>query len=372
MAGGRVSILTPTVRWLWRIGMVPAVVMSSMTGVATIQAADSCRYPTGWNAECLRSHYAGKPNTWPAPRIDAGVAWREWASLPAPQEPAALSDVGRTLFFDPRLSRKGKIACASCHQPARAFTDGRPLAVGEDGLMGRRRSQPLLAAPFSPSLFWDGREVDLAVLALAPITDPREMNHPIALLTSTIDNLREYRPAFLTAFGSTNVTPQHLALALASYIRTLRPARTRFDDFLDGDRKALTDQALIGMHLFRTQARCMNCHHGPLLTDHRFHNIGLAFAGRRNQDLGRFEFTRDDADFGAFRTPSLRNVARGGPWMHNGIFPTLTAVIRMYNASGNAATSSSSDPKDIRSPHMKPLSLGATDIQAIQAFLEAL
>ncbi|CAB3834136.1 hypothetical protein LMG26858_00848 [Achromobacter anxifer] len=368
----------------------------------TRPAADAaaCKGPAGWDAACLRRHYAGPSAAWPAPVIDPGVAWREWAPVPsassAPlswtaanagqQELAAdvarpaIVTLGQTLFFDTRLSRKGQVSCASCHLPQRAFTDGLALAVGEDKLMGRRRSTPLYAAPFAPRLFWDGRAASLKQQVLGPIHDPREMNHDAGGVVTRLLETEPYPAQFLRAFGAAPapqppVDADRLARALAAYVATLRPEPTRFDEFLNGQPDALDDAEMIGMHLFRTQARCMNCHSGALLTDHGFHNIGLSFYGRRNQDLGRYEVTRDPADLGKFRTPSLRNVSRAGPWMHNGLFPDLKGLLRMYNA-GIGRDPVPADPPDPHAPrksgHIRALDLSADEIDALLAFMRVL
>lgn len=332
------------------------------------------------------------------------------AELAADVARPAVVALGQMLFFDTRLSRKGEVSCASCHQPQRAFTDGLPLAVGEDKLMGRRRSTPLYAAPFAPRLFWDGRAASLREQVMGPLHDPREMNHDAAGAVARLRQTDMYPKRFLEAFGGAPVaasptaasaspivasassaatstasttasTPasaidaDHLARALAAYVASLRPEKTRFDDFLAGRADALDDTELLGLHLFRTQARCMNCHNGPLLTDHQFHNIGLSFYGRRNQDLGRYEATRDPADLGRFRTPSLRNVAQAGPWMHNGLFPDLRGLLRMYNA-GMGREAPPADPPDPHAPrksaHIKPLDLSPAEIDALLAFLKTL
>ncbi|CAB3657815.1 cytochrome-c peroxidase [Achromobacter aegrifaciens] len=360
----------------------------------------ACRTPTGWDAACLRPLYAGPPWTWPAPTIDPGVAWREWGPVPPASSPPlawtaanagqkelaadvarpAVVTLGQMLFFDTRLSRKGQVSCASCHLPQRAFTDGLALAVGEDKLMGRRRSTPLYAAPFAPRLFWDGRAASLKDQVLGPIHDPREMNHDADGAVARLLAADPYPAQFLQAFGvapaaQPPVDADRLARALAAYVATLRPETTRFDKFLDGQSNALDDSELIGMHLFRTQARCMNCHSGAMLTDHQFHNIGLSFYGRRNQDLGRYEATRNPADLGKFRTPSLRNVSRAGPWMHNGLFPDLKGLLRMYNA-GMGRDPVPSDPPDPYAPrkseHIRPLALSADEIDALLAFMQVL
>ncbi|MFY0480181.1 cytochrome-c peroxidase [Achromobacter marplatensis] len=365
---------------------------------------------------CLQERYAGPVSTWPAPTIDPGISWTEWTTVPSANAPPLswmaanagrdelahdvrkpdIVALGQMLFFDAHLSRKGQVSCASCHMPQRAFSDGRPLAVGEDRLMGKRRSPSLLAAPFAPRLFWDGRADTLKAQVLGPVEDSREMNHDLRSAIARLQSLPPYPAQFLKAFGpaaedtasgSTSMlapasTPSgrvidsdRLARALAAYVATLRPQATRFDAFLQGDRNALNDMELQGMHLFRTQARCMNCHSGAMLTDHQFHNIGLSFYGRRNQDLGRFEITRDPADLGKFRTPSLRNVSQGGPWMHNGLFADLKGLLRMYNA-GMGREATPADPPDPYAPpkskHIRTLDLSADDIDALLAFMKIL
>lgn len=378
---------------------------SMPSGIASNAAA--CHDPGGWNIACLRARYSGPAAGWPAPTLDAGVHWNEWAPVPSVASPPlqwtaanpgqaelaadvarpAVVALGQMLFFDTRLSRKGQVSCASCHQPQRAFTDGQPLAVGEDKLMGRRRSTPLYAAPFAPKLFWDGRAATLKEQVMGPLHDPREMNHDAAGAVARLRQNDVYSARFLEAFGgapmaaptasaaASAIDADRLARALAAYVASLRPEKTRFDDFLAGRADALDDTELLGLHLFRTQARCMNCHNGPLLTDHQFHNIGLSFYGRRNQDLGRYEATRDPADLGKFRTPSLRNVAQAGPWMHNGLFPDLRGLLRMYNA-GMGREAPPADPPDPYAPrksaHIKPLDLSPAEIDALLAFLKTL
>ncbi|WP_447578126.1 cytochrome-c peroxidase [Achromobacter kerstersii] len=414
-----------------RRGLLGAAFVVAMGGGLAVRAepADSsgaCFDGGQWNIACLRTQYAGPASHWPAPDIDAGIAWTEWTTVPPPSAPPSTwlaANAGRTqlaediqkpdvvalgqmLFFDAHLSRKGQVSCASCHQPQRAFTDGRPLAVGEDRLMGRRRSTPLIAAPFATRLFWDGRAESLKAQVLGPVQDSREMNHDQTDAIARLRNLPPYPAQFLKAFGPGEFGPgdvrkdeavdgvavdavavdgvavdtaavdtDRLARALAAFVATIRPQATRFDAFLNGHHNVLNDRELLGLHLFRTQARCMNCHNGPLLTDHQFHNLGLSFYGRRNQDLGRFEVTRDLADLGTFRTPSLRNVSQAGPWMHNGLFTDLKGLLRMYNA-GMGRDAAQAAPPDAYAPrkseHIRPLALSADDIDALLAFLNVL
>jgi len=403
------------IRCAARITAALAVGGACCTAVASEIAppAISCHADTAWDIACLRRAYQGEAGSWPRPHTDEGVVWQELAPVP-PVDVGRAADaadrsaantgqarlvadlgnpsivaLGQRLFFDPELSRGRQVSCASCHLPERSFTDGKPLAIGADGLMGRRRSMPLYAAPFAPSLFWDGRAATLAQQVLAPIRDPREMNHTVDEALARLRTRPPYPDRFSQAFDPAEgmaadslapdrraaaVDADRLSRALAAYVATLRPPATRFDAFLAGERDALSDREMLGLHLFRTRARCLNCHHGPLLTDQKFHDIGLSFIGRRNQDLGRYEITRDPADLGAFRTPSLRGVSRAGPWMHNGLFSGLEGLLRMYNA-GMGATPvplAGSTLTSRKSPLIRPLGLDTDEIKALLSFLELL
>jgi cytochrome c peroxidase len=309
------------------------------------------------------------------------VSWQELALVPAQApEPAdnpltpAKVDLGRKLFFDTRISRKGEAACVTCHQPAKAFTDGKALAVGDERMQGRRRSQTLFAAPFaSRGLFWDGRAATLEQQVLMPIGNTFELNHSLDQVTASLRKLPDYRLMYEAAFGAREPRSEDVAKALASFVRTIRPEPSRFDDFLKGQSQALSDKEVLGLHLFRTKARCMNCHSGPLMTDFQFHDLGLSFYGRRNQDLGRFEVTRDKAHLGQFKTPSLRGVSQAAPYMHNGIFPTLIGTLRMYNNGMGTVTGAPNDPYVPRkSPHIQKLGMSEAELQALAAWLSTL
>ena len=341
-----------------------------------------CQSSAGeWSAACLRQRYAGTPGTWPRPTVDAGITWQELGLVPEhapepagnPSTPAKV-ELGRKLFFDTRISRKGEAACVTCHQPAKSFTDGKALAVGDERMQGRRRSQTLFAAPFSThGLFWDGRAATLEQQVLMPIANTFELNHSIDQVTASLRQLPDYRPMYEAAFGPREPRSDDVAKALASFVRTIRPESSRFDDFLKGQPQALNDREVLGLHLFRTKARCMNCHSGPLMTDFQFHDLGLSFYGRRNQDLGRFEVTRDKAHLGQFKTPSLRGVSKAAPYMHNGIFPTLIGTLRMYNNGMGNVSGAPGDPYVPRkSPHIQKLGLTEAELQALLAWLETL
>ncbi|MFZ4550813.1 MAG: cytochrome-c peroxidase [Aquabacterium sp.] len=344
--------------------------------------SDGCRLPEGrWQLSCLREAYGAAPVNWPRPTVDAGVAWQELAQVPVqapepadnPSTPEKVA-LGRKLFFDTRISRKGEAACATCHQPARSFTDGKALAVGDEAMQGRRRSQTLFGAPFAPrGLFWDGRAATLEQQVLMPIANTFELNHSLDQVTASLSRLPDYRPLYEAAFGKRSPQSSDVANALASFVRTIRPAPSRFDQFLQGQTTALTEQEILGLHLFRTKARCMNCHSGPLMTDFQFHDLGLSFYGRRNQDLGRFEVTRDKAHLGQFKTPSLRGISQAAPYMHNGIFPNLIGTIRMYNNAMGSVTGKPGDPYvPKKSSLIHKLNLTEDEMAALVAWLETL
>jgi cytochrome c peroxidase len=334
------------------------------------------------DAPCLRLLYAQPVAAWPAPHIDPGVRWKELGVLPPVQHPAhnptspAKVALGQRLFNEPALSRSGQIACASCHEAELGFADGRRVSFGHDRQPGRRNAPGVRMSGYATSLFWDGRAATLEDQALLPIADPKEMAFTADEATARLRADAGYRSRFNAVFGDERVTPAQLAQAIASFQRSLAPQGERFDRFLGGRRTLLDDTELRGLHLFRTKARCMNCHNGPALTDNAFHNLGLHFHGRPRQDLGRYEVTGDPQDSGAFRTPSLRGVSRTAPYMHIGSLRTLDAVLLFYNVGGGRprprAQPASPVPFPAPDPQVQPLALSAEERRALKAFLEVL
>ncbi|TDX33380.1 cytochrome-c peroxidase [Rhodovulum visakhapatnamense] len=334
--------------------------------------------------EDLRAVYAGPPETWPAPEIDPGVAYVELAPRSLPPRPApgsaaeARRALGERLFADPVLSASGQIACDSCHNRRLGWGDGLPRSLGHGRQEGPRNAPALFAAGAGLPLFWDGRAATLEAQALGPMANPVEMaNADLGTIPPRIAADPAYPPLFEAAFGPGPVTLDRIAAALAAFQTHLdRP--TRFDRFLAGDSRALGDLELRGLHLFRTRARCANCHFGPLLSDGAFHDLGLSFLGRGREDLGRYAVTGLPEDAGRFRTPSLRHVARSAPYMHNGIFPHLPGVIRFYAGGGGASARLPAAPGPVEtsaatpSPLIRRLDLSPDDIEALAAFLEAI
>ena len=285
--------------------------------------------------------------------------------------------LGRRLFSDRVLSRDGTRSCASCHDPRRAFTDGRAVAIGVRGQRGTRSAPALINRGYGRAQFWDGRARSLEQQAVEPIANPKELDLGLDDAVDRLARSRAYRDRFEAAFGRP-VNADDLARALASYVRSILAGDSPLDRYVNGDADALSDEARRGLQLFRGKANCTACHVGPLLTDEGFHNTGVAWRAPAHrlasgqagsgpasfQDLGRFLVTRRDADLGAFKTPTLREVARTAPYMHDGSLATLDDVIEYYDRGGNANA--------YRDPELRPLALTADEKRALVAFLRSL
>ncbi|MBE9590713.1 c-type cytochrome [Moraxella sp. K127] len=326
--------------------------------------------------QCLRLAYAKPTDQWLAPTIDDGVAWAELAPIGTPPMPTPLSELGKRLFFETALSSDGQIACITCHDPRHAFADPRPVSLGVYDRQGTRNSQSLthlgLDSP-QHAFFWDGRAKTLHEQVLMPLTDPNEMNITLDSVPSRLANAN-YLPRFRTVFGQqmTAIDINQVAHALTAYLHTLTPTLTRFDEFLKGDITALSDAELLGLHLFRTKGRCMNCHFGQAMSDGDFHNLNQTLAGRTRQDFGKYDITGDPADFGKFKTPSLRNLSTSKPWFHHGLFTNLRGVVAIYNTGMDIPPTSTAPPiahADHLDPLIKPLGLTADEMDALTAFL---
>jgi cytochrome c peroxidase len=273
---------------------------------------------------------------------------------------AARVRLGRRLFFDPILSADGTVACASCHRPAHGFSSGPAGARGIHGQRATRRAPTLFNRAYGRAFFWDGRESSLEAQALRPIADPKEMGSRVADAVKRLRSDKKYRAAFAAAFPD-GVTAANLARALASFERVLLRGGSRVDRFYQkADTAALSPQEVHGLWLYESKAGCWQCHGGPNFTDEKLHNTGVNWG----KDLGRYALTKQEADRGKFKTPTLRGVVLTAPYMHDGSLTTLEKVVEFYNRGGGA------NPN--RDPLLRPLELSPEEVRALTAFLKAL
>lgn len=303
-------------------------------------AAERPKSRAEWKAEYVR------PATIPFP-----------ADNPYTTEKAQL---GQFLFFDPRLSGSNHISCATCHNPSMSWGDGLPTGFGHN--MGRlgRRTPTILNAAWLELLMWDGRFESLEEQALGPMGAQAEMNQDLSLIESEIASIPGYRTMFNVVFPKEGVSLKTIAKAIATYERTVVSGLAPFDRWIAGDENAIPVAAKRGFDLFSGKAKCAECHSGWNMTDHSFHDIGLP-----DGDIGRGNaFPANPKLQHAFKTPTLRNVARRAPYMHNGSLPDLMAVIEHYDKGGVSRPSLSDE--------MQPLHLSEREKQDLVAFLETL
>jgi cytochrome c peroxidase len=293
--------------------------------------------------------------------------------IPADNPPTADSiALGRKLFFDVRLSGDDTVSCATCHNPQLSFTDGLPGSRGIGKKIGRRNAPTILNVAYYSTFFWDGRASSLEQQAGFPIANPDEMGQSHELSIKKFEKIPEYEKEFDLVFGPGRLTIGKIEMALASFERTLVSGDSAFDRYLyRGDKSAMSVEALRGLAIFTDKKRgnCSTCHvigeTDSLFTDGKFHNLGAGM-GRNGEltDLGRYEVTKIEADKGAFRTPGLRDVAKTGPYMHDGSLKTLKDVVDFYDGGG---TSNAYLDKEI-----KELKLSERERADLVEFLEAL
>lgn len=335
------------------------------------------------DSAALRALYAGPVAGWPAPCLLPGAHWSELAPLPErpplwPEDAAAPARIalGKRLFHDPRLSRSGQIACASCHEQDLGWADGRRVSFGHDRQPSLRHAPSVRYAAYAAPLFWDGRAPSLEAQALMPILHPAEMAFDRAGLETRLAGLDDYAETARQVYGRERLTMDDMARALADFQRSLAKPRGRYQAFLHGRREAFSDAQLRGLHVFRTAGGCMNCHSGAALTDNRFHNLGISFYGSRREDRGRYAVTGRPEDMGAFRTPALLAVGETAPYMHAGHFRDLRQVIAMYVAGMPQPPPRGAQVDDPLFPKqstlLRPLPLSELQRGDLEAFLETL
>lgn len=330
----------------------------------------------------LRDLYSsGQQESWPKPTLDPGPSAHftdigQLQPVPFPKENSFSKEkalLGKLLFYDPRLSLSKQVACASCHDPELAWGDGKHLAFGHNRQNGKRNSMTIINTGYYNSLFWDGRASSLEDQVQFPVQDQAEMAQSLKAMVKNVKKVKGYKPYFKAAFGTSKVSLEVIRKAIATFERTITSRNSRFDRFVAGNKKALSDEEIKGLHLFRTKARCINCHNTPLFSDNQFHNDGQALYGLKGQDMGRYILSKKQEDVGAFRTPSLRETKLTGPWMHHGNFATLRDVIQYYNGGNPSRIPKNfvvdENLRPITSPILRKLKLNREEIQQLEAFL---
>ena len=342
----------------------------------------------------------GNPGTFPLPEIQQMVKQSALHVAFVPEAPLGISselsapipadnpltrakvELGSQLFFDPRLSKDQTRACATCHHPSQGWAGNKPAATGAGG---RARNAPTIANRIlGGSQFWDGRVKTLEEQALVAIVNPSEMGFSPAETSSRLNGIEGYRLQFEAVFGGP-ATPERISKALAAFERTILSGESKNDVYeralpflerepsdgeylvprkeaLDAEAKQrMSESALRGRALFFDKAKCSTCHAGQDMTDELFHNLGVGM-DRKDADLGRFVVTQVEKDKGAFKTPTLRNVARTAPYMHDGSLPTLRAVVDHHDKGGTK--------NPWLSDELAPLGLSEQEKQDLVAFLE--
>ena len=348
---------------------------TAAAGLIVIALAAACRQPS--------------PPAWelanpiqPIPKAPLGISGINLTSLKDPRgnvlPPVTPERVrlGRWLFYDRRLSGDGSVACSTCHRPENAFSEPTPVSEGIRGQKGKRKAPTFInmATTLFPHFFWDGRAGSLEDQALGPIANPAEMGSSHQSMIATLTKIQGYRPYFKEAFGSEEITKERVAHALADYERTRMSGNSPYDRWRYAKQDdALSPAAKEGYDLFFNKARCNQCHVGDNFTDSNFHNLGVGWdpKTRTFTDEGRWVVTRNtvdegfaDSDRGRFKTPTLREVTKHAPYMHDGSEATLRDVMELYNRGGNK--------NPYLDPKMTPLNLTPAEIDAVIEFMKAL
>lgn len=332
-------VISPMIRWTVRLGLTCGLVISGI-GIPLAQMNFDLDFPLGLDRGSMVI-----PN-----------------DNPLTKEKIAL---GKLLFFDKRLSANNTIACANCHMPTLVFTDGQPVSTGIHGQQGGRSAPTAINRLFSSAQFWDGRAATLEAQSVGPFANPVEhgfANHEA--LVAKVLSIEGYQSLFQNAFGTDTITVDLIGKAIASFQRTLLSGNSDYDKFgVGGQDHALSPGAQSGLQVFVGKGQCLRCHFGFNFTDERFHNLGVDW-DKDHVDVGRYGVTRDPKDLGAFKTPTLREVARTAPYMHDGRFATLRQVVDFYDQGGTA------------NPHLdpliKPLHLTEQEKEDVIQFLHAL
>ena len=282
---------------------------------------------------------------------------KQWLLGPVPQPEDNVStparvELGRALFFDPRLSGNGTLSCATCHNPALGWSDGLRTGVGINGTVLGRATPTVVNTAYNTQFMWDGRKKSLEDQALGPMKTPEEMKTDFGNALTMLKSVPGYREKFARAYPGEPIAEETVAKAIAAFERTVVSNDSRFDRWVAGQRNAITLQEWRGYQVFKdaTKGNCVVCHAPPNFTDNGYHNIGIAHA-LGAEDLGRFNIRKAEVLKGAFKTPTLRDIELTGPYFHNGTAVTLTDVVDHYARGGDDRSNVS---KDVRQLDLSP------------------
>jgi cytochrome c peroxidase len=349
-------------------------VRSALNGIEGIQAVRLSAYADVYT---LTFQPGVTPNEDMVRKVFKGCAFtgRTVELVKDPNEPRPLPDappenrtapgrvaLGRELFFDKRLSADGTVACSTCHQPQRAFTNGQATAMGLRGQEIPRNVPSLVNVGYRQAVFWDGRAKTLENMALGALEHPAVIDMTPEELTERLRSIPEYIEAFQRGFGEPPAA-KTFALALAAYQRSLVSDDTPFDRFARGERSAISESARRGWKVFCDKANCITCHAGPDFTDEEFRTIGIGWNGEAYTDLGRGQVTGKPVLAGRFRVPILRELRWTAPYMHDGSLKTLEEVVDYYDRGGIEGA-----PTDLKGP----IGLSATEKADLVSFLQSL
>ncbi|MFK5938434.1 MAG: cytochrome c peroxidase [Sulfurimonas sp.] len=303
----------------------------------------------------------------------AGEDMKKWlrpSEVPQPKDNKLTPEriqLGKLLYFDVRLSASQKVSCATCHHPKRGWTDLVPVAKAIGAGRGPRNSPTILNSAYQNRQFWDGRARTLEQQALGPIEADVEMNMPLEVLIPKLNKINGYVALFEKAYPGEGVTQKSLAKAIASFERTVVSTTAPFDRYAMGDKAAISKEAKQGFELFKSKAHCVDCHDGFNLSDGSFHNIGLKDGELHGKELGRYLTKRRAAWYGVMKTPTLRDITKSGPYMHDGSVKTLTEAITICASGGRY----SHNVKN-KSTYIVDRKLTQTEVAHLKTFLETL
>jgi len=298
--------------------------------------------------------------------------WLRPSEVPQPKDNKLTPEriaLGKLLYFDTRLSSSNSVSCATCHHPARGWTDLVPVskAVGFDGRVGPRNSPVVLNAAYQKHQFWDGRAKSLEDQALGPIEAGVEMNMPLKELIPKLNKIKGYVTLFEKSYPGEGLTKNSLAKAIASFERTVVSTDSPFDKYAKGDKKAISKEAIEGFELFKGKAHCTECHDGWNFSDGSFRNIGLNDGELKGKELGRYNVKNRAAWYGVFKTPTLRDITKSYPYFHDGSVKTLEEATVLCSSGGRYENGVKN-----RSDVMVDRNLSREEVDKIVAFMKSL